>query len=195
MKVPSVQEAEDLLKEAQKLNPGSWVDHNKVAGVCAKEIAKKCDNLNPDIAYALGMLHDIGRRFGNMDMRHILAGYQFMKEQGFDDCARICLTHSFPYKNINAYNGKNDCSDEESEFIKNFIDSTEYNDYDKLIQLSDALAYPTGAVYIEKRLVDVVLRKGLNDLIIPKWKEFLALKDYFDKRASCNIYTLLNIIL
>lgn len=191
MKVPTIEQAEKLLDEAQKLNPGAWVAHNRVAGNCARIIADKCNNLNVDVAYVLGLLHDIGRRFGIFDMKHILNGYTFMLELGFEDSARICLTHSFPYKMIGAYNGENDCSKEESDFIENFLYKTEYNDYVKLIQLCDAISFPTGAIYIEKRLVDVVLRRGFNNLTIPKWQEFLKLKGYFDRLTGCDIYKLL----
>ena len=68
MKVPSVAKAEKFLKEAEKLNPGLWIAHNRTAGFCARAIAEKCDNLNPDYAYVLGLLHDIGRREGVTDM-------------------------------------------------------------------------------------------------------------------------------
>lgn len=193
MKVPTIEEAEKLLAEAELLNQGLWIAHNKTAGYCAKVIASNCNDLDENTAYVLGLLHDIGRREGIMDMRHILCGYQFMKSLGYDDSARICLTHSFPYKNIGAYNGQNDCSKEEIAFIQSYIDDIEYNDYDRLIQLCDAISFPDGPTYIEKRLVDVVLRRGFNDLTIPKWKAFLELKDYFDKKTNANIYELLSI--
>ena len=111
----------------------------------------------------------------------------------YDDCAQICLTHSFPYKDILSYNGQNDCTAEETEFIKSFIENTKYDDYDKLIQLCDALALPFGATYIEKRLVDVVMRRGFNDLTIPKWKVFFELKEYFDKKTGTDIYKLIGV--
>lgn len=193
MKVPTIKQAEIFLAEAEKLNPSPWVAHNKVAGECAKAIAEKCDDLNSDIAYVLGLLHDIGRRFGVTDMRHIVDGYNFMNEQGFEDSARISLTHSFPFKNIGAYNGENDCTAEESALIQSFIDDIEYNDYDRLIQLCDAISFPKGSTYIEKRLVDVVIRRGFNEFTIPKWQEFLKLKDYFDSKTRCDIYRLLEV--
>lgn len=193
MKVPTIAEAEKLLSEAEKLNPGLWVAHNKTAGFCARTIAEKCDNLNADIAYVLGLLHDIGRREGVTDMKHIIDGYRFMKSLGYDNSARICLTHSFPYKDVNSYNGQNDCSEEETVFIQDFIKNAEYNDYDKLIQLCDAISFPDGPTYIEKRLVDVVLRRGFNGLTIPKWKAFLELKDYFDNKTQTDIYIILQI--
>lgn len=193
MRVPSIAEAEKLLSDAEKLNPGLWVAHSKTAGFCAGTIAEKCEGLNSDTAYVLGLLHDIGRREGITDMKHIIDGYRFMKSLGYDDCAQICLTHSFPCKNINSYNGQNDCSEEDTSFIQDFIKDTEYNDYDRLIQLCDAISFPDGPTYIEKRLVDVVLRRGFNDLTIPKWRAFLELKDYFDNKTHTDIYQILDV--
>lgn len=47
-------------------------------------IASKCNDLDENDAYVLGLLHDIGRRDGVADMRHILSGYNFMISQGYD---------------------------------------------------------------------------------------------------------------
>lgn len=193
MKVPSVENAVRMLNEGEKLNPGEWIEHNKIAGMCARVIASKCNDLDEDIAYVLGLLHDIGRRDGVMDMRHILSGYNFMLSQGYDDSARICLTHSFPYKNVGAYNGENDCSPSETDFIQGFITNVEYTDYDLLIQLCDAISFPTGPTYIEKRLVGVVLKRGFNELTIPKWESFFEIKQYFDKKINGNVYKLLQV--
>lgn len=90
MKVTSVNEANILLKEAEKLNPGVWVSHNMTAGLCARTIAEKCDNMDSDVAYVMGLLHDIGRREGVMDMKHILCGYNFMLSLGY-----ITIVHGY----------------------------------------------------------------------------------------------------
>lgn len=193
MKLPTIIEAEKLLNEAEQRNPGAWVSHSKTVAFCAKAIAERCNNIDSDTAYVFAVLHDIGRREGVTDMRHIIDGNNFMASFGYDDCARICLTHSFPYKDIRSYNGQNDCTAEETEFIKSFLENTEYDDYDKLIQLCDALALPDGATYIEKRIVDVVMRRGFNDLTIPKWKSFFGLKEYFDKKTGTDIYKLIGV--
>jgi len=190
MVVPSITNAEKIINEASKLNPGCWVEHNRVAGKCAKAVAEVCNGLDANIAYVLGLLHDVGRRFGVNDLQHTIKGYRYMLEQGYLDSARICLTHSFPIKNIDSYNGENDCNLEDSIFIKEYLDNVEYDEYDRLIQLCDAISYPTGPCIIEKRLVDVVIRRGFNDLTVPKWKEFIKIKEYFESRIERDIYSL-----
>lgn len=193
MNIPTIEEAENMLLEAEKLNPGLWIPHCKAAGFCAEKIAEKCSGLDSKSAHVLAMLHDIGRRAGITTLRHIVDGYNYMNEKGYKDVSKICMTHSFPIKSLKCHTGKIDCSDEEIEFIKNYIDSVEYDDYDRLVQLCDVLAFPTGPCIIEKRLVNIALRHGINDFTIEKWKKTFELKEYFDKKASCNIYELLNI--
>ena len=193
MKVPSAVVAEKMLEEAEKMNNGVWINHSRVVGMCARIIASRCNNLDEDVVYVLGLLNDIGRRDGIMGMRHILCGYNFMLSRGYDDSGKICLTHSFPYKDIKSYNGLNDCTKEETQFIQSFIEKSEYNDYERLIQLCDALSFPNGPAYMEKRLVDVVMRRGFNDLTIPKWKAFFELKEYFDSKTGADVYKLLNV--
>lgn len=188
MKVPTVAEAEAILKEASEMNPGEWVRHNAVAGMCAGSMAKLCPGMDPDAAHVMGLLHDVGRRMGACDMKHILFGYQHMIERGYEDSARVCLTHSFPIKAIESYNGENDCNREETDLIRHFIGTTEYDDYDRLVQLCDALSYPTGATLIEKRLVDVALRKGFNAYTLDKWKAFFKIKAYFESRMGTSVY-------
>lgn len=72
MYVPTVIQAEQYLSQAEQLFPGLWIKHNRIAGQCAREITQKCPDLDVDTSYVLGLLHDIGRRFGVSDMKHIL---------------------------------------------------------------------------------------------------------------------------
>lgn len=190
MRVPARKEAQEMLATAEKMNPGAWVAHCRVAACCAEKIALACPGMDSEAAYALGLLHDIGRRVGVCGLRHVLAGYEYLQSQGYGLGARICLTHSFPVKNIAAFAGENDLTEKETEFLTHFLEDVEYDEYDRLIQLCDALAYPTGPCVVEKRLVDVAIRKGVNPLSVDKWKEFLALKEQFDQRAGKNIYSL-----
>lgn len=190
--VPSIEEAKLLLQEAQKLNPGPWIDHSINAGKAAELIARNCKNLNPDVALVLGMLHDIGVRFGVSYMKHTLHGYNFAMEKGYYTLARICLTHSFNCNDIRTSFGKWDyCSEEEYNFVKNYIVNIEYDDYDRLIQLCDALALPSGFCLMEKRMVDVALRHGVHEHIIDKWKATFETKKYFEEKMGKSIYSVL----
>lgn len=191
MKIPTLAEARKMLDEAEKLNPGPWIAHSETAAGTAKAIAQKCENLNPDTAYILGLLHDIGRREGKRHIKHIFDGYNFLINSGYDDAAVICLTHSFPEKEAAGFSGKLDCSESELLFLNKFLAVHEFDDYDRLIQLCDALSLPHGVVLMEKRLVDIVMRHGFNGNTIKKWNAFLELKKYFDSLAGCNIYTFL----
>ena len=114
-----------------------------------------------------------------------------MMEKGYAECARICLTHSFPIKELGAFSGKQDCTDEEKDFIRSFLSKTEYDDYDRLMQLCDAIALPEGITLMDSRLMDVGLRHGFNELTLPKWKAFYEIKALFDKKCGCNLYKLL----
>ena len=62
--LPTREKAEMLLTEAEKCNPGAWGNHSRVVAHCAEKIARECKDLDPDKAYILGLLHDIGRKFG-----------------------------------------------------------------------------------------------------------------------------------
>lgn len=183
-------EATNELKAAVRLNPGLWEQHSLSVAQNAKLIAQKC-GMNSDSAYVFGLMHDIGRRAGVKGILHIFDGYDYMISMGQPEIARICLTHSFPIKDISSFSGKYDCTDAQMDFLTEFLCSTEYDDYDKLIQLCDAVSLPTGACIVEKRLIDVALRHGFNDTTIDKWREFLKLKSFFDEKCGCNIYTLL----
>lgn len=191
MNIPSREEAKRLLSEAETLNPGPWVDHSIFTAVAARNIANCYKSLDPETAYILGYLHDIGRRFGFSHMRHIIDGYKFLSQLGYEDCARISLTHSFPLKDIESYSGNRDCNDEQLNFIKDYIDRVNYSEYDELIQLCDALTTPKGFCLLEKRLVDVALRYGVNDLTILKWRATFEIKRKFEDAIGRSIYGLL----
>ena len=171
----SREEAVRLMAEAQQLNPGPWVSHSMYVARAAEQIARGHPRLDPEAAFLLGYLHDIGRRAGPTDMRHTLDGYTFLAGLGFMDAAQICLTHSFPIKDIHAGAGKWDCTPQEFQFAQETLARLEYTDYDRLIQLCDCLALPDGFCLVEKRLVDVALRHGFNDLTLSKWRAFLQI--------------------
>ena len=111
--LPTREEAERLLREAEVCNPGPWGNHSRVAAYCAEKIAQACGYLDADKAYILGLLHDIGRKFGVRHLGHVSDGYTYMMSLGYDEAAKICLTHSFNNKTLEEYIGKVDTTWEE----------------------------------------------------------------------------------
>ncbi len=186
MKIPTLGVANEFLEEAQKLNPGPWVEHSINVAKAAKMIAILDKDIDPDAAYIFGLLHDIGRRAGVYYVRHALDGYNFLMKKGYDDAARICMTHAHSSK------GEWDCTEEEMEFVKYFLDGIEFDEYDMLIQLCDALSLPHGYCLIEKRIVEGVLRLNvMNEFILVMWRGVFDAKKFFESKLGCSIYTIL----
>lgn len=190
MEIPSRAEAERLLDEAENMNPGPWAAHSRTAATAAQRIAACVPGMDAESAYILGLLHDIGRRYGIAGMRHITDGHRFMTSLGYSGAARICMTHSFPLQ-IPASLLDWDGSEEDKDFVYRYIPQIAYDDYDRLIQLADALALPQGFCLIEKRMVDVALRYGFNDYTLQKWQAHYTVKHHFESKIGRSIYTLL----
>ena len=188
---PSEQQVYEELKEGERRNPGPWVQHCINAGKAARYIAEKCPGMNCEKAFALGALHDIGRREGRYYMKHITDGYNYALEKGWDEVARVCLTHSFPVKDIKADIQKADITSEQYRFLRDYLENTEYDDYDKLVILCDCLADAKGFCILEKRLVDTARRYGVLGHTVERWNVYFELKEYFENKMGCKIYSLL----
>lgn len=188
--MPTRAEAEKILEEAGRCNFGPWVNHSRITAKCAEKIAELCEDLDSEKAYILGLLHDIGRKFGVRHLGHVSDGYKYMMSLGYDEVAKICLTHSFNNSTIQEYIGKFDVSDEELELIETALAKVNMDDYDKLIQLCDALAGSDGVLNIEDRMRDVKQRYGYYPQ--EKWNSNIRLKNYFEKKTRNNIYKTVN---
>ncbi len=75
--------------------------------------------------------------------------------------------------------------------MKEFVVNAVYDDYDRLVQLCDALAIPAGICLLGKRFVDVTIRYGVHPATIDRWKKILEIKKLFEEQIGCLIYTLL----
>lgn len=182
---PSKENAEKLLKEAEEMNPGPWGNHCRVAAKCAERIAMAC-SMDAEKSYVLGLLHDIGRKFLVRDLGHLYYGYQYMNRLGYHQVARVCLSHSFPNQDLQIYIGKIDIPKEEAEAVEKILDEMQFDDYDRLIQLCDALAGSDGVLDIEERMADVKHRYG--NYPQEQWDKNMELKHYFEEKAGKNIY-------
>ena len=191
MRIPDRFQAELWLQEAGELNPGPWVEHSRYVAEAACNIATHLPALDPESAYVLGLLHDIGRRAGVTGMRHSLDGYSFLAAEGCEDAARVCLTHFFQCRDVRETFGERDCAPEEMAFIEDYLAQIEYNDYDRLIHLCDSLANATGFCLMEKRMIDVGFRYGINDHSLRRWRATFDIKADFERRMGCSVYSLL----
>ncbi len=191
MSIPSRDVAEQLLTEAAQMNPGPWVQHSRNVALAAQLIAERHPRLDPERANILGLLHDIGRREGRWHLRHLLDGYRYLLGLGYAEAARISLTHSFPVADLRVYMGEWDCSPEELKFLEEYIAATQLNEYDRLIQLCDTISMPEGFCLMEKRLVDVAMRYGTNELTMAGWKARFKIKVEFEAVIGASIYTIL----
>lgn len=186
--LPTREEAEALLREAEACNPGPWGNHSRVAAHCAERIAAHCDDLDAEKAYVLGLLHDIGRKFGTRHLGHVSDGYSYMLSLGYDEAAKICLTHSFHSQTLDEYIGKKDVTEEEWKLVQEALQAATMDEYDRLIQLCDALAGSEGVLDIGERMRDVKRRYGSYPQ--EKWDKNLALKKHFEEKTGMDIYVL-----
>lgn len=173
------------------MNPGTWTAHSVHVAEAARIIAEACGNLSSEKAFACGLLHDVGRRNGVFAVHHIIDGYDYAMSMGWDEVARVCLSHSFPVKNIDADIGKKDISRQQYDFICDYLNHLEYDDYDKLIILCDALANASGFYILEKRFVDTARRYGVFPFSLNRWNKTYKYKTFFEKSIGKSIYTLL----
>ena len=194
---PSRCMAEYLLSEGVAKNPGPWRVHSLAVARAAEKIAlavnQNCgtERLNPEHAYIYGLLHDIGRQEGHTYIAHVYDGYHFLKSLGYENAARICLTHSFNLQTTEDYIGKIDISKEKMQELKDLLASVKYDDYDRLIQLLDATCGADGTQNLEDRMNDVKARYGYYPQ--PKWDKNFELKEYFEQLAGQNLYDIIRV--
>ncbi len=207
MKIPSMTEALNLFDEGLKMLsinhpkfPPSIINtyrvHGTLVAFCAEIIASKIPELDGRSAYILGLLHDYGKFIiaeEKGDAFHGISGYEAFLEKGYDDLARICLTHSFPNKKFkirdySSYPVKELCK------ARRLLRKIEYNDYDRLIQLSDMFVAGLGLVNLKDRMNFIRDKYRISTLIIKrKYRDALILKHYFDEKCGCDIYKLLGV--
>ena len=73
--------------------------------------------------------------------------------------------------------------------LKDLLTATEYDDYDRLIQLLDSTCGADGTQNLEKRMGDVKARYGYYPQ--GKWDKNFELKEYFEKLAGKDLYDII----
>ena len=182
----SSEKALEMLENARGKTPhDGWINHSICVGNTAAIIAKKL-NLDVELAKTLGYIHDIGKYKGDF-YYHVMNGYNYLKELGYDDeYCNICLTHSYLNNDVNCTAGG---FPSENSFRKEFIQNHEYTIYEKIINLCDLMCIDR-VVTIEKRLIDIINRRGAYENTQYHVKETFKLKNEIDKMLGYNVYDL-----
>ena len=192
MKLTS-KEAKDLLESYRgKTESDIWIDHcicvGDTAGKIAEALNEKGYKIDIDKSVILGYLHDIGKYNGESH-GHVMRGYEYLKGKGIDDeYANICLTHSYLNNDIICTAGG--VPDPKSNpFLTEFIKNHEYTIEEKIINLCDLMCPQGGRVFtIDKRLIDIMIRRGAYSNTQYHIKETYKLKDFFDNLLGYNLY-------
>lgn len=179
-----IKEEKDFKKDQNK-----WILHSIYCGLAAERIAKAL-NLDSDYAKALGYIHDIGRRIDHS--KHPIEGYKYLYNLGYTFAAKISITHSYIDNNITLAAGPF-MNRESYNFIKEKLRESDCTIYDNIIQLCDLFCLETGFTTIEKRILDISLRKTVTNNSINHFKKTQELKKEIEEKLGCNLYSLFNI--
>lgn len=194
MKLTSIEARKLLEIERLKVKDDRWIEHcicvGNSAGKIAKALVEKGINVDVDKTITLGYIHDIGKYNGESH-GHVMRGYEYLKEKKYDeDYCNICLTHSYLNNDIVCTAGGVP-NPEDNKFLTEFIKNHEYTIEEKLINLCDLMCPQGGKVYtIDKRLIDIMIRRGAYSNTQYHIKETYKLKEYFDNLLNYNLYDL-----
>lgn len=182
----TVEKAREMLEEARKkASDDHWIKHSICVGDSAGKIAEKL-NLDVDYAKTLGYIYDIGKSIGEFK-DHVINGYNYIKELGYDDeYANICLTHSYLNNDVYCTAGG---IPRDIPFRTEFIKNHEYTIYEKIINLCDLMCTDINMT-VDKRLIDIMTRRGAYENTQYHIKETYKLKQYIDEQLGFNVYDL-----
>ncbi|ARI77158.1 HD domain-containing protein [Halobacillus mangrovi] len=191
--------ARELLEWANEQNPGAWKFHSihvaEAAEILARALNKTGVPIEPELGYISGLLHDIGRYKGKTDsIIHSYDGYRLLLEMGWEGNAQVAVTHSFPRRNeeIETINGWGLVPGYMKREFSRLLNMFNWNDYDDIITLCDALAEADGFSIIERRIVSASIRNGANENLPKHWKGYFLIKEKLEAKLGKSIYHLLS---
>ena len=193
-KIPSFDLIDEWLNDGVKLSLKEgrdlyWVSHSVLVAKLSKKIAKYM-NLDEDFAYKIGLLHDIGKQFHPSQPRllHAWYGYKFLIEKGYPDVARYCLTHAFTLKEDLKKDKDFEClnDDNATQYIRNYISNIEYDSYDELVQLSDAVSATYQYFSLQSKIEEKKQKYSMElvNSLMPVFEKYEILKQSFETRMG-----------
>ena len=195
MKLTSSEAKIILENNRGKTENNSWIDHcicvGDSAGRIAQALNEKGYNVDKDKTITLGYLHDIGKYNGGFK-GHEIRGYNYLKDKGYDEeYYNVCITHSYLNNDIICTAGGVPNPNDDP-FITEFIKTHKYTIEEKLINLCDLMCPQGGGrvFTIDKRLIDIMIRRGAYSNTQYHIKEAYRLKEYFDDLLDYNLYDL-----
>ena len=177
-----IKDKKDLTKPENK-----WILHSIYVGLAARRIAHEL-NLNESFALTIGYLHDIGRRINHFN--HPIEGYFYLKKLGYDDIARYSLTHSFLNNDITKTVGTGPKDKESYAFINNYLQTINKDVFDNIVHLCDLMCLETGFTTIEKRILDVMTRKGVSENSYSHYMDLMDFKNWLEITMKKDLYSL-----
>ncbi len=161
-----------------KFISSSWLSHSLYEAEVARTLAK-ISNLDESISFQMGLLHDIGRKKTH-DFSHTIKGFEILIDEGWEQEAIWCLTHSFlmDFTSGNHKGGRYaNCDPAEDGFyvdeklvahpekvieqddLTEFLSIFNYTMYDMILNISDLMATDRGITNPLKRVEDIATRK------------------------------------
>lgn len=194
MKLTKEEVRQLLEKERENSQDDRWIEHCINVGDSGGRIAEALHNkgINVDVekTIVLGYLHDIGK-YNGISKGHVMRGYKYLKDKGYDDeYCNICLTHSYLNNDmLCTAGGIPDIKG--NPILDDFIKKHNFTIEEKIINLCDLMCLQGGKIYtIDKRLIDIMIRRGAYENTQYHIKETYKLKQYFDDMLGYNLYDL-----
>ena len=129
--IPNKDKIIDYLEKGFRDKSDRWIIKSWICGKTAEKMAKDL-GLDPDIALATASLAQIGKSFSCKN--EFLEGFKILRSDSYFFPARVAISQSFPLKDLELYRDIYDLDPKDEEFIRNFLYSYDYTDYDYLVQ-------------------------------------------------------------
>ena len=120
-----------------------------------------------------------------------MRGYNYLKDKGYDEeYCNVCLTHSYLNNDIICTAGGVP-NPSDNLFLTEFVKNHKYTIEEKIINLCDLMCPQGDKIFtIDKRLIDIMIRRGAYSNTQYHIKETYKLKEYFDNLLGYNLYDL-----